>query len=51
VTGQSTACPGSNSCAYFYPRGTALAGNLNVSRSGKTYSIHVERLTSRVSMA
>ena len=51
VTGQSTACPSAGQCAYFYPRGTALGGGLNVTRSAKTYTIHVERLTSRVSMA
>lgn len=51
ITGQTTACPSGGQCAYFYPRGTALAGGLQVTRSGKTYTIHVERLTSRVSMA
>lgn len=51
VTGQTTACPASRQCAYFYPRGTALGGGLQVTRSGKAYTIHVEGLTSRVSMA
>lgn len=49
VTNESTACPTTSSCAYFYPRGTALAGTVTVARSGKTYTITVERLTSRVS--
>lgn len=51
VVGQTTACPNAGYCAYFYPRGTALAGGLSVTRSGKAYSIHVEGLTSRVSVA
>jgi len=51
VPGQSTACPNASQCAYFYPRGTALAGNVVVSRGSKTYTISVEGLTSRVSMA
>ena len=51
VPGQTTACPNANQCAYFYPRGTALTGDLQVTRTNKTYSIHVEGLTSRVSMA
>ena len=51
VTGQTTACGTAGTCAYFYPRGTALAGSLNVVRSGKTYTISVEGLTARVSMA
>ncbi len=38
-----------SSCAYFYPRGTASAGTVTVTRSGKpTYVINVEQLTSRV---
>lgn len=49
VPGQTTACPNASHCAYFYPRGTALPGDLQVTRPGKTYSIHVEGLTSRVS--
>lgn len=48
---QTTACPSAGKCAYFYPRGTALTGDLQITRSGKAYSIHVEGLTSRVSMA
>jgi prepilin-type N-terminal cleavage/methylation domain-containing protein len=52
VPGQTTACPGStNHCAYFYPRGTALAGSVQITRPGKAYTINVEGLTSRVSMA
>jgi prepilin-type N-terminal cleavage/methylation domain-containing protein len=51
VPGQSTACPTANKCAYFYPRGTSLAGSLVVNRSGKAYTISVEGLTSRVSLA
>lgn len=54
VAGQSTSCPttsGVLGCAFFYPRGTALAGSLTVSRSSKTYTITVEGLTGRVSMA
>ena len=48
---QTTACPAAGRCAYFYPRGTALAGSLVVSRPGKTYQIDVEGLTGRVSLA
>jgi len=51
VPGQSTACPVANRCAYFYPRGTALRGSLQVVRSSKTYTVSVEGLTSRVSLA
>ena len=51
VPGQTSACAPAGSCAYFYPRGTALAGSLQVVRSGKTYTISVEGLTARVSMA
>jgi prepilin-type N-terminal cleavage/methylation domain-containing protein len=51
VPGQATACSAASSCAYFYPRGTALAGSLLVTRSGKTYTISVEGLTARVSVA
>jgi len=51
VPNQTTACPVASRCAYFYPRGTALAGNVSVTRSSKTYTISVEGLTSRVSMA
>src|SRR4051794_15557156 len=51
VPGQTTACPVANRCAYFYPRGTALKGSLQVVRSSKTYTVSVEGLTSRVSLA
>lgn len=51
VPNQTTACPVASRCAYFYPRGTALAGNVAVTRGSKTYTISVEGLTSRVSMA
>jgi prepilin-type N-terminal cleavage/methylation domain-containing protein len=51
VPNQTTSCPDANKCAYFYPRGTALAGSLHVTRPGKTYTLSVEGLTSRVSMA
>lgn len=51
VPNQTTACPVASRCAYFYPRGTALAGNVAVSRGTKTYTISVEGLTSRVSTA
>jgi hypothetical protein len=51
IPGQATSCPTANGCAYFYPRGTALGGGLQVTRTGKTYTISVEGLTSRVSMA
>jgi prepilin-type N-terminal cleavage/methylation domain-containing protein len=51
VPGQSTACPVTGKCAYFYPRGTALKGSLQVVRGSKTYTVSVEGLTSRVSLA
>lgn len=51
VFGQTTACPTANQCAYFYPRGTALGGSLQVTRPSKTYTINVEGLTARVSLA
>lgn len=51
VPNQTTACPTASRCAYFYPRGTALPGSLRVVRGGKTYTLNVEGLTSRVSMA
>ena len=51
IPNQATACPAPGRCAYFYPRGTALAGSLVVSRPGKTYQIDVEGLTGRVSLA
>jgi prepilin-type N-terminal cleavage/methylation domain-containing protein len=50
IPGQTTACATTNRCAYFYPRGTALGGGLQVVRAGKTYTINGEGLTSRVSM-
>jgi prepilin-type N-terminal cleavage/methylation domain-containing protein len=50
IANQRTACPVTGRCAYFYPRGTALAGGLQVTRPGKTYSISVEGLTGRVSV-
>jgi len=51
IPGQRTSCPTTNQCAYFYPRCTALGGGLQVVRPGKAYTISVEGLTSRVSMA
>lgn len=51
VPNQTTTCPVAGSCAYFYPRGTALAGTLSVVRTGKTYTLTVEGLTGRVSLA
>lgn len=37
------------SCAYFYPRGTASAGTVSITRPNKpTYNVKVEQLTSRV---
>jgi prepilin-type N-terminal cleavage/methylation domain-containing protein len=48
---QTSACPAAGACAYFYPRGTALAGSLAVSRPGKAYTITVEGLTARVSQS
>ena len=51
VVGQNTACPTANRCAYFYPRGTAIAGSLSVTRPGKSYTVNVEGLTGRVSLA
>ena len=50
VPNQTTACPDAGKCAYFYPRGTALPGSLQVTRPGKTYTLQVEGLTSRVSL-
>ena len=53
IPNQTTACPQANACAYFYPRGNATAGTLDVTRSSggaKTYRITVEGLTSRVSI-
>src|SRR4051812_18594168 len=51
IVGQSTACPQSGQCAYFSPRGTALAGSLRVTRPSKAYTITIEGLTARVSLA
>lgn len=51
IPNDNTACPVTGQCAYFYPRGTALPGSLQVTRPGKTYSISVEGLTGRVSLA
>lgn len=47
---QSSGAASSN--VYFYPRGTASAGTLALSRKGstKTYTVTVEGLTSRVTM-
>lgn len=46
------ACPASNSCLYFYPRGTAIPATLNVNSSArsKVYTVTVEGLTARVYM-
>lgn len=48
---ENTACPTAGKCAYFYPRGNALAGTVVVSRTGssKQYTITVVGLTGRVS--
>jgi len=51
ILGQATSCPVAGKCAYFYPRGTALAGSLQVTRSSKAYTLTVEGLTGRVSLA
>ena len=39
--------------AYFYPRGSASKGDVNVTRSGraKVYTVSVEGLTARVSFS
>ncbi|HVA61951.1 MAG TPA: GspH/FimT family pseudopilin [Mycobacteriales bacterium] len=49
-SGSTLGCPTSNACAYFYPRGNALAGTVTVSRtnSASAYTVHVEGLTGRV---
>lgn len=46
------ACPAGSSCLYFYPRGTAVAAELQVTSTArsKVYSVNVEGLTSRVWM-
>lgn len=48
---ENTACPTTSKCAYFYPRGNALAGTVVVGRSNssKQYTITVVGLTGRVS--
>lgn len=45
------ACPAASRCLYFYPRGTALPAQTVVSSTArtKTYTVHVEGLTARVS--
>ena len=45
-------CPASNSCLYFYPRGTAIPATVNVNSSArsKVYTVTVEGLTARVYM-
>lgn len=48
---QSTACPTAGTCAYFYPRGNALAGTVTVSNGTKAYVVNVEGLTARVSQS
>lgn len=50
VPNQNTGCTVVGKCAYFYPRGTALAGQLQVTRGSKSYTIKVEGLTGRVSL-
>lgn len=46
------ACPASNSCLYFYPRGTAIPATVSVHSSARSmvYTLHVEGLTARVYM-
>jgi prepilin-type N-terminal cleavage/methylation domain-containing protein len=51
IPNQTTACATGNACAYFYPRGNALAGTVRVARTGKSYTVTVEGLTARVSKA
>jgi prepilin-type N-terminal cleavage/methylation domain-containing protein len=48
-----TNCPSSGRCAYFYPRGNAIAGTVAISRrgSGKQYTVTVIGLTGRVTTA
>lgn len=48
-----TNCPSSGRCAYFYPRGNAIAGTVTISRngSGKQYTVTVIGLTGRVTAA
>jgi type II secretory pathway pseudopilin PulG len=47
-TNAGTCPPGSLACVYFYPRGTASAGQLLVSRGGAASTVKVEGLTGRV---
>lgn len=42
------ACPATLACVYFYPRGTASNGSLQVSRGSKVYTVNVVGLTGRV---
>jgi prepilin-type N-terminal cleavage/methylation domain-containing protein len=46
------ACPASDTCLYFYPRGTAIPATVQVTSSArsKVYTVHVEGLTARVYM-
>jgi prepilin-type N-terminal cleavage/methylation domain-containing protein len=48
VANQTTSCPVTGACAYFYPRGTALAGSLRVVRASDSHPVTVEGLTGRV---
>lgn len=47
VVGMATTCPAS--CVYFYPRGIASSGSVQIHRRGtsKVYTVNVEGLTSR----
>lgn len=49
IPNQVTTCTTAGTCAYFYPRGNALTGNVTVARTGKSYIVNVEGLTARVS--
>ncbi|MDP9239995.1 MAG: prepilin-type N-terminal cleavage/methylation domain-containing protein [Actinomycetota bacterium] len=53
VPNQASSCPTLNACAYFYPRGNGVPGSVTITRSGssKIYTVSVEGLTSRVSIA
>lgn len=42
------ACTGALACVYFYPRGTASNGSLQVSQGSRVYTVKVEGLTGRV---
>lgn len=46
---ETTACPDTDACAYFYPRGNALGGTVTIKRGDTTYAITVEGVTGRVS--